>query len=93
MAGPLALECGLSRERLDTYGFSGARAGTRACSLQHSPSSGVEAKASGKMFDLRGWECLCKCVGDHVGSGTVGETDAAIIDKPANEMKAYVDVL
>ena len=53
----------------------------------------MEAEASGEVFDFQGWECLGKYIGDHISGGTVCETNAAIIDKPADEVKLYVDML
>ena len=41
------------------------------------------------MLDLCGWERFGEGVGDHVIGGAENKVDLAIVDYPADEVKAY----
>ena len=61
--------------------------------LQHSPSSGEQAKGRREVLDLGRGEGLRQDVGDHVLGGAVDELNLLVLDDPADEVVADVDVL
>src|ERR1700736_1393936 len=61
--------------------------------FQHSPSSAAESEFGGKMFDFRRWQSFRKGIGDHIISRAVNQTDFALFDNPAYEMKSYINML
>ena len=56
------------------------------------PSNVTESKFSGEMLDFWRRKGLGECIGDHVIGGVVDKAQFAIINNPANEMEAYVNV-
>ena len=44
------------------------------------------------MLDLWGWERFGEGVGDHVVGGAENEVNLAVVDYPADEVEAYVNV-
>ena len=72
----------------ETYGVSLQR-----LHLQHSPSSVVESKFSCKVFDLWQGKGFGESVGNHVGSGTIDESQFPLFYYPMDEVKMHVDVL
>ena len=44
------------------------------------------------MLDLWGWERFGEGVGDHVVGGAENEMNLAVVDYPADKVKAYVDM-
>ena len=60
--------------------------------LQPSPSSGEQAKGRRAVLDLGRGEGLRQDVGDHVLGGAVDELELLVLDDPANEVVADVDV-
>ncbi len=63
------------------------------CVLRHSPSILEQAECGREMLDLQRGERLGQDVGDHVVGRAIDELDLLVLDDPADEVVAYVDVL
>lgn len=63
------------------------------CVPQYSPSNSTESETVSEVLDFSGGERFGEHVSDHVGGGAINKTEGALLDHPANEMVADVDVL
>ena len=62
-------------------------------SSQHSPSIIAKPEFDSEVFDFWGRECLGEWVSDHVICRAIDESNFAIVNYPAYEVKMYIDVL
>jgi hypothetical protein len=68
------------------------RAHMSVCSFQHSPSFRVESESSGEMFHLGRRQGLGERVGDHVIGWSVYEAQETLLNDPADEVVAHIDM-
>ena len=45
-----------------------------------------------EVLDLWGWECLCKCIGNHFFDWAIDKPKRAVFNDPANEMKSDINM-
>jgi len=61
--------------------------------LQHSPSSRAEAKLVAEVLDFGRGKSLRHRVGNHVVGRAIDKADRAVVNDPANEVEANIDML
>ena len=79
--------------RADPHGRSDGRSGTwLRAHFRHSPSFRTESKSSSEMLHLGRGQGLGERVSDHVVRWAIHEAEGALLNDPANEVIAHVNV-